>query len=285
MLRIAYRHVLRRFLTPSVPLETYDPTQGSALIVAPHQDDETLGCGGVIALKRRAGQPVTILFLMDGRRSHARLIDPDELSRLRHQEALEAAAQLGVDAVDVRFLDFPEGSLKQHVEEATGKIEAVLQELRPAEVFVTATDEPHKDHAAAGVAAIAAARRCGLDLELYEYPIWCWYHWPHVPLPLWSGTRRAIARWRYDLPRVLRNTRRMRFGLGIERDFTVRTPIGSVHAVKRAALEHHRSQVTRLRSTTRWATLSDVANGEFLELFFGAEERFRRHNTTAGASA
>src|SRR5579885_2284019 len=41
-----------------------------ALIIAPHHDDETLGCGGVIALKRAAGVPVQVVILTDGSRSH-----------------------------------------------------------------------------------------------------------------------------------------------------------------------------------------------------------------------
>jgi hypothetical protein len=34
----------------------------STMIFAPHQDDETLGCGGLIALKRQLGIPVKVVF-------------------------------------------------------------------------------------------------------------------------------------------------------------------------------------------------------------------------------
>ena len=36
------------------------------LVVAPHQDDETLGCGGLIARKRYEGLPVHVVFITDG---------------------------------------------------------------------------------------------------------------------------------------------------------------------------------------------------------------------------
>jgi LmbE family N-acetylglucosaminyl deacetylase len=255
----------------------------SALVVSPHQDDETLGCGGTIALKRRAGAEVTIVFLMDGTRSHVPLIEPDELAALRHAEACAAAQQLGVEPDRVVFLDFPEGQLGRFVDEATARLAEVLARTVPDEVFVPAAAEPHKEHALANQVARAAIERSGRDVTVYEYPVWCWYHWPNVPLPL---TRRVIgpSRLRYEMPRVIRNTRLMSFGAGIHREFPDRVVIDDVVAVKRTALEEHRSQMTRLRSTPKWATLADVGGGAWLESFFGRHERFRRyaHGGTGG---
>lgn len=245
------------------------------VVVSPHQDDETLGCGGTIALKRRAGADVSIVFMMDGTRSHVPLIDPGELSALRHAEAVRAAERLGVPAERVHFLDFPEGALIRHVDEAAERLLEVLERFGPDDVFVTAAEEPHRDHAAANTATQAAIDRYGRAVDLYEYPIWCWYHWPNVPLPLTPRTIGPASRLRYEMPRVVANTRLMAAGRRIHTDFPVRVPIGEVLADKRAALEEHRSQVTRLRSTPKWATLADVGGGAFIERFFGGEERFR----------
>jgi LmbE family N-acetylglucosaminyl deacetylase len=256
----------------------------SALVLAPHQDDETLGCGGTIALKRRAGADVTIVFLMDGTRSHVPLIEPQELAALRHAEACAAAARLGVDAEHVVFLDFPEGKLGRFLDAAAERLADVLARTLPDEVFVTAAAEPHKEHAAANTVARRALDRAGQVSTVYEYPVWCWYHWPSVPLPL---TPRVIgpSRFRYEMPRVVANTRLMSFGAGIHRDFPDRVRIDEVLAVKRAALEEHRSQMTRLRSTPKWATLADVGGGAFLECFFTGEERFRRYTHRPGQLA
>jgi LmbE family N-acetylglucosaminyl deacetylase len=256
----------------------------SALVLSPHQDDETLGCGGTIALKRRAGAPVTIVFLMDGTRSHVPLIEPAELSALRHQEALDAAERLGVGADDVVFLDLPEGQLGRFTDEAASALVEVLTARRPQDVFVPAAVEPHKEHAIANSVARQALSDWGGRPTVYEYPVWCWYHWPSVPLPLTRRTVGPGSRLRYELPRVLANTRTMAFGRGIHERFPVRVPIGEVLAVKRAALEQHRSQVTRIRSTPRWSTLADVGAGSFLECFFGSEERFAEHVAAESAA-
>ena len=46
----------------------------SAIFFSPHQDDETLGCGGTIIRKKRMGAEVKIVFMTDGCNSHPHLI-------------------------------------------------------------------------------------------------------------------------------------------------------------------------------------------------------------------
>ncbi|MEO1183999.1 MAG: PIG-L family deacetylase, partial [Cyanobacteria bacterium J06636_27] len=46
----------------SKPIEA---NKKSALVFSPHQDDETIGCGGMIALKRSQAIPVKVVFLTD----------------------------------------------------------------------------------------------------------------------------------------------------------------------------------------------------------------------------
>ncbi|HLL52387.1 MAG TPA: PIG-L family deacetylase, partial [Myxococcaceae bacterium] len=82
-----------------------------AMVFAPHPDDETLGCGGTILRKRRAGAEVRIAFLTDGAASHAHLVPREALRALREREALEAAGALGVEASRVCWLGFPDGEL------------------------------------------------------------------------------------------------------------------------------------------------------------------------------
>ncbi|CAN5839224.1 hypothetical protein BH20PSE1_BH20PSE1_22230 [soil metagenome] len=69
-----------------------DPTERSAVIFAPHHDDETLGCGGIIATKRQRGAPVWVVFLTDGSKCYPESVPmtPEEISNLRRREAFQA---------------------------------------------------------------------------------------------------------------------------------------------------------------------------------------------------
>src|SRR5829696_1206258 len=47
--------------------ETAAVAARGCLVIAPHPDDETLGCGATIARKRAAGTPVRVVIVADGR--------------------------------------------------------------------------------------------------------------------------------------------------------------------------------------------------------------------------
>lgn len=96
----------RPFLARGRAVRPWTPG-GRVVVVAAHPDDETIGAGGVAALHVRAGDPVTIVVLTDGRGSRAGGLAPEEMAGRRHGELQRAAAALGVR--DVVWLGFPEG--------------------------------------------------------------------------------------------------------------------------------------------------------------------------------
>ena len=84
-----------------------------ALILAPHPDDESIGCGGLIAAACAAGTPPVVLILTDGAASHpGSLTYPSaRLRAVREAEALAATDILGLPAGNLRFLREPDTGL------------------------------------------------------------------------------------------------------------------------------------------------------------------------------
>ncbi len=128
------------------------------LVVAPHPDDDTLGCGGTIARKRRLGVDVAVAVLTDGAFANRDLIDRAELTALRGREEIASLDQLGVGPHRAWFLGFRDGALRQDEAAAAAQLVPILEEVRPAEVFVTAADDGHPDHEAAYRIAAASTR-------------------------------------------------------------------------------------------------------------------------------
>ena len=240
---------------------------GSAIVFSPHYDDETLGAGGAIIKLRDSGVPVWLVFMTDGSASHAHAMDGVALSALRRQEALRAAAVLGVDPGRVRFLEFPEKQLKQHRSEACARVTQILTEACCECVFVPAALEPllwSADHQETTAIVIKALAQTGMRPHILEYTVWFWYHWPWVPV-CGSG----------DPRRLLRLSWSNGFGVRSWLNLNAALDISDVSSRKRRALEEYRSQMTRLRRDQPWPILEDVAGGEFLRNFFGSREYFR----------
>ena len=78
------------------------------MVIAPHPDDEVIGCGGTIIRHVQAGDQVKLLLVTDGRRSRAQGLDPEEMAARRQQEAFAAGRMLTLKQIE--WLGLPEGS-------------------------------------------------------------------------------------------------------------------------------------------------------------------------------
>ena len=96
--------------TPLEPLASL----GRVVVFAPHPDDETLGCGGLLALLKDAGSSVHVVVVSDGGASHpnSRRYPRPKLAALRESEARAAVAKLGLDpASELEFLGLRDGGV------------------------------------------------------------------------------------------------------------------------------------------------------------------------------
>lgn len=137
----------------------------TVLVIAPHFDDDVLGCGGLIAQLTSSGARVGVLFLTDGSGGEERIDDRAAYSERRHIEATRALEILGV--TDIEFLDLPDGSLANHVDEAAEAIRRALVARAPDLLLAVSPLEISADHRAAFAATHAALSplRGGTELD------------------------------------------------------------------------------------------------------------------------
>ncbi len=240
----------------------------SALVVAPHPDDETLGCGGMIALKRRHGASVSVVVLSDGGRSHAFSTQKAEYADLAAQRASEceaALACLGVPNSNVMQLGLPDGNLTHQQTEGAAALLRIIERLRPAQLFVPHLDEPPEDHRAAHRIALAGLAQTSVRPAVFAYPVWLWQQWPWVPIDKDRalGHEVLVASWRAC------------FGLQWLSQFDRAVQTHDVVALKRQALAAYQSQMQRPQGHAHWSTLADVSGGQFLRCFFEGIEPFQ----------
>ena len=207
--------VARLLLTsPDLPLiAVAEIAVAKALIVAPHPDDETLGCGGAIALLRSIGCDVRVLVISDGTLSHpnSRKYPRLALLKLRESETISALAILGVEATAIKFLRLQDGS----VSEQNADISSYLAQISPQIVFLPLRYDPHPDHRASFQLVSKALTSLNMTPRLLEYPIW---DWDDSQSTNWDNKK--LISWRLD--------------------------ISSVVELKQQAIASYRSQITNL---------------------------------------
>lgn len=132
--------------------------EGPVFVLAPHPDDESIGCGGLIAACAQAGIPVFIHFLTDGRHSHPGVDawSPDRIATEREAEARAAAAHLGLDEDALTFERVVDGTLLFDWPTARALATGIAERMSawPSPVVLAPwRGDPHPDHMAAAVIA------------------------------------------------------------------------------------------------------------------------------------
>ncbi len=216
------KDLLRRMLGMTMSLllrarsQPYPLSAGALLVVAPHADDETLGCGGLLALRSARGDAIQVVFISDSAGSAEDRPQPGLAAR-RRAEALAALEVLGVPASQAHFLDAPDGKLNRLTAPEADRVDidlaSLLQRLKPGEIFVPYLGGGSSEHDATVQLARTALARSGVPARVWEYPVWAWW----------------------DARRLVRQLSRPQENFCLE--------LGPMRARKRQALACHRSQL------------------------------------------
>jgi len=189
---------------PVISADLLVPPGSRAVIIAPHPDDEVLGCGGLMQQLAQLGRPLQLISVTDGSASHpgSHIWPVERLSVIRPQESAEALHRLDLPLHSLKWIrgGFADTAVAREEHKLTTFI---ARYLRPTDVvFSTWDHDGHCDHDAVGRASAKAAETVGA--QFHEVPVWAW-HWaqPEDDLIPWQRARKilldpaTVARKRY----------------------------------------------------------------------------------------
>ena len=137
------------------------------IVIAPHPDDEAIGCGGTIRRHVERGDAVHVIFLTSGEQG-CRGCEPAETARIREAEAEVAKAILGIATIE--FWRQPDGAVEA-TDELVARMVRQLNETQPDIVYVPHEGEMHPDHCAAAqlvTRAVASLNYPAPSVLMYE---------------------------------------------------------------------------------------------------------------------
>lgn len=170
-----------------------DAPHKCVLVLAPHPDDESLGCGGTIRLLTQAGTSVDVIYLTRGENGlNSPLVEPPgvhaELAATREAEARAACKVLGVR--DVEFFSGIDGGLVNQPHLAH-PLAGLITEKRYQRVFCPWYGEAHPDHVATFRLLQRALREARLTPSVWLYEIWTpLIPTDHVPIDATMAAKR-----------------------------------------------------------------------------------------------
>jgi LmbE family N-acetylglucosaminyl deacetylase len=144
------------------------PAFRRVMVLSAHPDDESLGCGGTMALLADAGAEISLVIATDGEATRGSARTGEETARLRREEAEQAGRILGADT---RLLGHPDGGLPGRLDEVAKDLATALDERRPDVLFLPWFLDGHPDHQALSD-ALALVPRLPEGLEVWGYETW-----------------------------------------------------------------------------------------------------------------
>lgn len=144
------------------------------LVLAPHPDDDIIGCGGTLYRYHLMGSEIVVVYMTDGRKGNNRYRE-DELIFIRQNEARSASRIIGIDRLI--FLDNRDSELTASHKTVT-ELSEILSDYKPEAVFLPFFMDNHYDHIATSQIFFSAARSFPSSM-CYSYGIW-------TPLPTFN---------------------------------------------------------------------------------------------------
>lgn len=136
-----------------IPYHLSHPPGERAIVLAPHPDDETLGCGGSISLILKSKRAVKVIFLTSGEKADPSHPASDikhreehvtDYSLMREKEAVRALKVLGVS--DYEFLRFPDRELDAYYKDALESLLEIVRTYMPDIIYSPSMIELNPDH-------------------------------------------------------------------------------------------------------------------------------------------
>jgi LmbE family N-acetylglucosaminyl deacetylase len=150
-------------------------TATSLIVVAPHPDDDVLGCGALIA-RVASRMSVRAIYVTDGAASHggSSTYPPQRLRAVREREARRALRRLGVRTAPL-FLRWPDGTVPLAGDASAGPLLTALRLAIPADEDVAVAlpwrRDPHCDHRAV-TSLVETVLRERPRASRLEYAVW-----------------------------------------------------------------------------------------------------------------
>lgn len=172
-----------RFRAARLRTAPASPPVGRIVVVAPHPDDETLGCGGTIFLAAGGRAEVRIVYLSDGEVSlNSWRVPPAQVADRRRSLAVKAASALGIPEERLDFLHLPDGNLPavgtNDFDDAVRRLTPLLAAHSPECVLCPHPRDGWPDHGSAAAISRAACAKLNPRPVLRHYAVWMWFSSP-----------------------------------------------------------------------------------------------------------
>ncbi len=144
------------------------PFGRSMVVIAPHQDDEVIGCGGALALAVRSGEAPSIVILQDGADGCEELgFTRQTMTEMRNEESRRAAAVIAAPPpvfLNHRVLADDASQIAEMAD--------ILIDRKADAVFIPFPLDGHPDHRTANYILAGALRKISWNVRVFGYEVW-----------------------------------------------------------------------------------------------------------------
>ncbi len=139
------------------------------LVLAPHPDDDALGCGGLIKSLADDGAKIKVIYFSDGSKGNKSGKSSASLIVERESEAREAGKVLGVG--EEKFFRLPDGKIEPTIDLAA-QIRREIEFDKPDLILAPSMEELHPDHYAVAEVLATSLKNYYGQLNIWLYEVW-----------------------------------------------------------------------------------------------------------------